>query len=483
MEMRKNYLALGLLAALSPLASLTATAQNIPADALVWEGTKTLTESFIVPAGKSLYITPGTPVIAASTGDESPAVEIVVLGNLYSLGTAEQPVRFTVADALKGNRFSAPWGGIICGYDSRELYLDHTILEYGGAPTTEQSTSFVNGLYKTDEPGDGVPAVHFCNTAGSMVIRNCTFRYNANDQIYITGGRSIVEDNQFYESGNAKDGGEAINYKSGCQADICYNVIYDACTNGFKLSNSGVSDVIPASRLNVYNNTMVDCGWRRAKNTKGGSFWLEEGIVANVFNNLAYDCRWGMKHSTDDPEAASCVLAPNYYYSSTATGVTQHTADEAQGILAFDTDIRSTSPGDKDPQFARFSQTSDMDINVSADEGAGTADAWNPDWNFSPSSTSPAAQGGRTDITPHFVTAGITLSGLQGVTTQSTFTSKAPSGYFGAAAPAVPAGIQQTTTTDSDTAIYTIDGRRVNGTRNSLPAGLYIQGGKKFVVR
>ncbi len=481
--MIKNYFKTTVAASLMALACTQAAGQDIPAGAIVWEGTKTLTESFIVPKGQSLYIKPGTTIVAATTGEESPAVEIVVLGNLYSLGTEKNPVTFTVADNLKGDRFGAPWGGIICGYDSKELYLDHTIIEYGGAPTTELSTSFVNGLYKTDEPGDGVPAVHFCNVDGSMVIRNCTFRYNANDQIYITGGKSIVENNLFYESGNAKDGGEAINYKSGCDADICYNVIYDACTNGFKLSNAGVSATIPSSHLNVYNNTLIDCGWRRAKNEKGGSFWIESGIVANIVNNLVYDCRWGMKHDTEEPESPSCVLTPNFYFSSTSTGIEQSAADDVRGILAFSPDIRSTQAGNNNPLFAHFTQTPGMDINVSADEGDGTADPWDSSWDLSIAHTSPAAQGGKTDLTTLFSTKGITLNGLAGVTEQSTFTSKAPAAYFGAKAPVTTDAIGHAPTTTGDHTIYTLDGRRAGTSSDRLPRGLYIQNGKKLYVR
>ena len=110
------------------------------------------------------------------------------------------------------------------------------VIEQVGERTTENSLSFRNQLFKT-ETGEGVPAVHFCNPDGKMLIQNCVFRNNAEDQIYITGGESIVSNNYFICNG--EEGGEAINYKSECKADIAYNLIYDANTNGFKLSNSG----------------------------------------------------------------------------------------------------------------------------------------------------------------------------------------------------------------------------------------------------
>lgn len=240
-----------------------------PEGAIVWKEDTTimLTDHFLVEKDRSLYIEPGVTVIA-DNADKKP--EIVVLGNMYCMGTAEKPVTFTVADQYKDDRFSRMWGGIICGYESKEVLLSHAIVEYGGAQTTEESLSFQHKLFKT-ETGEGVPAFHFCNVEGSFVVTDCVFRNNAEDQIYITGGRSIVANNLFYHNGF--DGGEAINYKSGCQADICYNTIYDANTNGFKLSNSGLSATIPASHLVIYNNTVVNSGWRRPSQKGDLSGW------------------------------------------------------------------------------------------------------------------------------------------------------------------------------------------------------------------
>ena len=51
----------------------------------------------------------------------------------------------------------------------------------------------------------------------------------------------VIVGNIFADSGNAADGGEAINVKAGCQLDVANNVIYNACTNAFKLSSAGNS--------------------------------------------------------------------------------------------------------------------------------------------------------------------------------------------------------------------------------------------------
>ncbi|MCE5331314.1 MAG: right-handed parallel beta-helix repeat-containing protein, partial [Bacteroidales bacterium] len=311
------------------------------------------------------------------------------------------------------------WGGIICGYDSEEVLLNYVTIEYGGAQTTEQSASFQNQLFKT-VTGEGVPAFHFCNTAGKFVIQNCTFRNNAEDQIYITGGKSIVNNNKFISSG--LEGGDAINYKSGCLADIAYNLIYDANSNGFKLSNNGALD--PQAHLFVYNNSVVNCGWRRPK-VKGGSIWLEMNVYAELYNNMIYDCRWACKRDASNVEDSRSVITPNYYFASTATGVTQYQADAAKGQLVGANDIVSTSAGDKNPNFANYTVQSTVDINAGTTKSGNIPQTYNAAWDFRLNAGSPALTGGKTDFARHFATAGLTIDGVE-------YKSPTPAVYFGA---------------------------------------------------
>lgn len=394
--------------------------KEYPAGSIVWkkDSVVTLTNHFVVPVGSSLYVEEGVTVVM---NDTVVRPEIIILGNLYCYGTAAKPIKFTVAEPyrMESKRFGRYWGGIICGYDSKEVLLQYTTIEYGGAQTTEQSASFQNQLFKTTT-GEGVPGLHFCNTAGLLVIDNCTFHNNAEDQIYITGGKSIVTNNKFIGSGF--DGGEAINYKSGCLADVAYNLIYDANSNGFKLSNNGALD--PQAHIIVYNNSIVNCGWRRPK-VKGGSIWLELNVHAELYNNLIADCRWGCKRDASNVEDARSIITPNYYFASTATGVTQYQVDEAKGQLAGANDIVSTTAGDKNPNFSNFTIQSNVDINAGTTKSGNIPQTYNNSWDFHLNSGSPALTGGKTDFTRHFATTGITIDGI-------TYTSPAPKANFGA---------------------------------------------------
>ena len=392
--------------------------KEYPAGSIVWKNDTTITDHVIIPEGSSLYIEPGVTV---TMNDTTVRPEIIVLGNLYCYGTEAEPITFTVAPEYRteAKRFNRYWGGIICGYKSEEVLLDHVTIEYCGAQTTEESESFKNGLFK-DETGEGVPAFHFCNTEGKFVIQNCTFRNNAEDHIYITGGKSIVMNNKFIANGF--DGGEAINYKSGCLADIANNLVYDANSNGFKLSNNGALE--PQAHIFVYNNTIVNSGWRRPK-IKGGSFWIELNVYAELYNNLVYDCRWGVKRDVTNKEDDRSVITPNYFFASTATGVTQYGANATTGQLVGANDKVSATAGDKNPLFSNFTIQTNVDINAGSTKSGNIPQTYNSAWDFRLSAGSPALTGGTTNFTRHFGTTGITIEGI-------TYKSPAPASYFGA---------------------------------------------------
>lgn len=390
--------------------------KEYPAGSIVWRNDTTIVNHVIIPKGMSLYIEPGVTV---TMNDTTVRPEIVVLGNIYCEGTASKPITFTIAEAYRNeaHKYNRYWGGIICGYDSDEALLSYVTIEYGGAQTTEQSASFQNQLFKTDT-GEGVPAFHFCNTAGNFVMQNCTFRNNAEDQIYITGGKSIVTNNSFISNGF--DGGEAINYKSGCLADVAYNLVYDANSNGLKLSNSGALD--PQAHIIAYNNSLINCGWRRPK-IKGGSIWLEKSVYAELYNNLIFDSRWGVKSDKDIDNRS--IITPNFYFASTATGVTQYQANEENGQLVGVNDKRSTASGELNPLFSNFSIQNVVDINAGSTNSGNVPQIYNSAWNFRLGAGSAAITGGKTNFTRHFATTGIIINGVE-------YKSPAPAAYFGA---------------------------------------------------
>ena len=223
------------------------------------------------------------------------------------------------------------------------------------------------------------------------------------------------------------------------KTDVANNIIYNACTNAFKLSNAGNSETVPLTEMTAYNNTIVNCGWRRSKNKKGGSVWVEKAAKPVFVNNLIYDSRFGLKQPKQDgADMENSRLTPNYYYASTETGVTQMAKDASLGIW-FDTDIKSLVAGEHNPLFKHFTQSSKMNINCEVDDvEKGAPLAYDKTWNFNFQDGSEALAGGVTDFTRLFP-AGLPFFGMKKVNFLDSsndqnyyFTAPLPSARFGA---------------------------------------------------
>ena len=407
---------------------------SYPTGSIVWSHDTTLVTSFKVPEGTSLYIEPGVHVTVShdSQEEDKHPIEIVALGNLYAMGTADKPVVIT-SDTGKPN----DWGGIICGYNCSEVVLSHVELADCGATPTESSMSFQNKLFKTTIDG-GVPAFHFCNTNGRFAMIGCYLHDNYNDQTYFTGGKGVITGCTFADNGNSNDGGEAVNVKSGCTLDVAFNLIYNACTNAFKLSDGGVEKNF-ASKLVIYNNTIVDCGWRRTKNKKGGNVWLEKGIAPVFINNLMVDNRYGIRQpQKDGGDIDNSILAPNCLFASTDDVVKQQAKDYSM-IVWDDNNKVSTSPEDLSKLFVNFAQSDKMNINCESDDVAkGAPLAWNSGWDFHLKAGAVALNGATSSVARNFVT-GLPFFGMKKVKWVDSdndqnyyFTAPMASAFFGA---------------------------------------------------
>ncbi|QIP15279.1 right-handed parallel beta-helix repeat-containing protein [Spirosoma aureum] len=332
-----------------------------------------------IPASQSLVIEEGVNVIFS---DSTVKPEVIVRGNLYVMGTSANPVKFTVPDAWKttANQWGNLWGGIIAAPTCAEMLIDNAILEYGGAVTTESSPSVKAGLYKA-EAGNHVPAVNYSNVNGKLVIVNSRLNNQNEDGFYIEGGKVIVANNKIYTQGVS--GGDAINMKSGVQADVAFNLVYSPNTNALKLSNTG--DRTPQAYIVAYNNTLLNAGWRRPT-IKGGSIWVEVAVRAELYNNLLANDRFGVKRDPKNPEDNRTKVSNNLYYGATQDGVTGF--QPSTEILAGTNDIISKTVGDNDPKFVNYPLTTDPKNAI-----------FNTAWDFRLQAGSPAIGKGTISFT------------------------------------------------------------------------------------
>ncbi len=365
----------------------------------------------IIPVGKSLTIEEGVNVQIADTALK---VEFIVLGNIYAMGTKANPITISVkpsmvsANVATTNPFPGLWGSIICDTTCSEFLLLYTHIKYYGAATTNNSPSVLLHLYK-NAAGQTEPYINFRDhNGGKLVIEHCTFSNGTDDGIYIEGGNAIYAYNTIYQQGAT--GGDATNIKAGTIADCGFNFYYSPNTNAFKLSNTGSRS--PQANVVVYNNTIVNAGWRRPT-VKGGGIWYEAGVIGKSYNNLQINDRFGIK--TDGAQDTACKADYNYYYGYGQNVVNNFT--KTKGLFAIGThDILGKTAGDKDPLVLNYPLSTDT-MNSKFDTT----------WNFRLKANSPAVGKGTTNFARHFGTTatGIVIGGV-------TYTSPDPSTTIGA---------------------------------------------------
>ena len=420
----------------------------------VWEAGSTVYVDghIVVPEGESLTIEEGVTVIFsdAGVGVNHTAIEFSVDGNLYCLGTAENPVRLTVDESLRtaDNTFAGLWGGIVAGATCEEMLIDHTIIEYCGGQVIEGSPAAENGYYTAGD--DAYPHITTNNVDGRYVITNSILRNGWSDAIYMMGGNAIIAGNIFSAIGY--DGAEAVNVKSGCTVDVTRNIMFSANTNGLKLSSSDQSEVRHQAKIQAYNNTIIGSGWRR-DGEKGGGIYVEENADAGVFNNLLVNCKfrattpaWEEPGSEDCYDGEHSMIDYNYYASGTVESSIVFSGeyeDDGEMLLysgvkfpyegyAFNHEWYDTEKVDVHSVMAKTAEEAAsldpkfVNFGLNMDPASYT---FNDSWDFHLTSGSPALDASKTytagDRQPYFGTSGLEVNG-------QTYTSPAIGAWFGA---------------------------------------------------
>lgn len=393
-----------------------------------------LDRHLVIPEGESLTIEPGVKVIVSTAGvgvNHTP-VEIIVKGNLYVLGTEQQPVLFTIEESQRtvANTFAGLWGGIVATESCREMVIDHAVIEYTGGQVIEGSPSATAGIYTAGD--DAYPQITTTNINGKYVITNSTIRNGWSDGIYLMGGSAIIASNTF--AANGYSGAEAVNIKAGVKADIAGNIMFSPNTNGLKLSSSGQSETRGQAVANAYNNTIINAGWRR-DGEKGGCVYVEKNCLANVVNNLMVNCKFRtMTPNYKNPNASDAgfddksVIDYNMYVSGTQKSAIVYPEESNVAYAyegynythksynpAIDThSVIATAENLVNPQFSNF------DINA-----VGLTDyAYDSSWDFHLTAGSPALSGTSATLTPCFAD-GLVING-------KSYQSPALKSHFGA---------------------------------------------------
>ncbi|MCO5252307.1 MAG: hypothetical protein M9949_12945 [Candidatus Kapabacteria bacterium] len=310
------------------------------------EGTYIVTDNLIIPIGKTLTIKPGVKLIFDGDGIQGSSPEIAVFGRLIAEGTPQKRIIMTVDDSKKGidNFARGYWGGIQCYQTCDKMVLRYCDIEYTGGPAGE----LINPDYVLRNPGSTRYTIMNDNQDGDYIVEYCHFFGIADDLWRPLGGRISFCYNLVEFQGET--GGDCLNAKGGTVGILAYNLIIGSATNGLKTGNGG--DKTIQTNIDIYNNTIVTSGYRRAQAGRGGSINVEEGARGQIYNNLMVNCRFGPR-MVEGFDAVNTVYGYNYNYA-TFQSLLDEFYPTAGVTVPQSTDINSATPGDKDPMFVNY---------------------------------------------------------------------------------------------------------------------------------
>lgn len=342
----------------------------------------------IIPEGKEIVAQPGVTIIAI--GDGGPiGPEITVSGSFVSLGTQQNPNLFTVPEDKRtlDNVFAGLWGGIQCTDKARLVCLKWTRLEYlggQGGPGTPRAGSVRYGLWTQSADTE-------------VVMEDCHW-YGVKDDVYRpVGGKINLVRNTFEFCGQT--GGDGLNVKAGTVGNIAYNVFYGPATNAFKPSNEGDGTI--QTNILVYNNTIVNGGWRRPGLSRGANINFEVGARGGAYNNIIVNCKRGIR-ALEDADLQNVRFDHNLYFASEQAMVDEFIPSDAVAstnqVLGANNLIGGV--GENNPLFVNFNVTQysleDFNAGVSQPAAMNT----NSGANLRLASGSPAIGKGTTGFTP-----------------------------------------------------------------------------------
>ena len=362
---------------------------NGPMKGILQSGkTYILNGDLIIPEGEEIVAEDGVTIIAE--GDGGPiGPEITVHGSFVSLGTEQNPNLFSVPVNMRtdANIFAGLWGGIQCSDKAKLVVLKWTRMEYlggEGGPGTPRAGKIRYGLWTLSSDTE-------------VVLEDCHF-YGVKDDVYRPVGAKInLVRNTFEYCGET--GGDGLNVKAGTVGNIAYNVFYGSATNAFKPSNEGDGTV--QTNIKVYNNTIINGGFRRPGMSRGANINFEVGARGGAFNNIIVNCKRGIR-VLEDADIPNVSIDHNLYYAAHQEMVDEFIPSDAETstLATLGSNNIYGETGENNPMFAGY----DVDQFTYAQFEAGEAQPSNMNRNEGAdlrlSSGSPAIGAGTTSFSP-----------------------------------------------------------------------------------
>ena len=216
-----------------------------------------------------------------------------IQGTIISEGTQSAPIFFTVPNAPAPGK----WGGFQCD-SARYVSFRWTHIEYTGGPDATASPRRTVRI----------------NKAITFIFEDSWVKQGLDDGLRIEGGATISILRNTFEGGCCSTDGEAINIKSGCHGDIAYNTVWSQAGSGIKIETSSTV-LFPKTNVNVYNNTVVNSGFRRGAGEPGCGLFCDLFGAGNFYNNIMVNVYNGINFGKS-ADTLNVHYGNNLFYST-----------------------------------------------------------------------------------------------------------------------------------------------------------------------
>ncbi len=261
------------------------------------DSTYYLTGNVAVKRGDTLAVQQGATIIAKGN------YQFQVSGTLLCLGTEAKQITFTSNSSTKLSDVAinkGQWGGFVFDSTAVYVYMKYTHVNFTGGPDSEgspQATFDVEGSQTY-------------NGNAYIVVEDCWMFGGVDDGIHLAGNiTASIKRNVLQHLGGPD--GETMNIKKGVKGDIAYNYIWSAANNGIKLETGSI--LVPQTNMNIFNNTLVDGGWRKVGEATN-SILIDKWTRANIFNNVMVGNNTGI-NITKKADTLNCTYGYNLIYA------------------------------------------------------------------------------------------------------------------------------------------------------------------------
>jgi hypothetical protein len=348
-----------------------------------------LTGDLIIPEGETIRVEPGVTIIANADAASGIGFEITNEGSFIAIGTQAEPILLSVpvAKRIPANIFAGLWGGIQSSATAKAVVLKWVRMEYVGAIGGEgnaRAGSIRYGLWTRSDQTE-------------VVIEDSWFYGSKDDFFRPVGGKLNIMRNVFEFMG--EDGGDIINVKGGTVGNVAYNLVIGAATNAFKPSDDGSSTI--QSNIGVYNNTILNSGFRRAGTNRGSNINFEEGARGFAYNNIMVNNKNGLRVLAS-ADVQNVAYNNNMFYGSYQQMVDLFLNPDAVTVKASN-DIMG-GVRENNPLFVNYNVDAFTWEQYNAGVNQPAAMNATAGYNFRLAAGSPAIGAGRTNFTPVAVT-------------------------------------------------------------------------------